>query len=263
MKILVLGETAEAAALTQAALRARRERRIDIAPTLATDPVRARANGEFKARGFSTASLPSGCRRGGVKGAEGLITALQWDRYRVVVEAAHPFDAETRLSAAAACRALGVPLLQLHRPLWRISAPGRRAVADVQEAARRAVRLSRSFLWIGLDRIAPFSERRDLWTLTRAFAPQPGRYPLPRGDYAVGEGPFTQAHEATLLSDYRISELILENSGAAMAEPMLAAAAAKGCGATLIAPPEPPEPGPNGARVGDAEAALDWLGRLR
>lgn len=257
MKALLLGETVEAAALARVVRENAKARRLLVDLTSAVDEVRARFIGEVRVEDF-----PSMSRRGGVKGAEGLITALQWDRFRAVIEAAHPFDAETRQAAAKASRALGLPLLQLHRPLWPVEARGRVRRADIAEAAQRATLMSRVFLWIGLDRLAPFARRRDLWTLTRAFAPQPGRYPLPRGDYAVGSGPFTETHERMLLGEYRIGGAILENSGSALGEPTLRAAEALGLGVALIDPPAAPPPGPGGARVESVDAALEWLRTL-
>lgn len=249
----MLGETEQAAALARAARRAAPK----IALTAAVDDARARALGETGREDFPAAS-----RRGGVKSAEGLLTALKWDGFRALIDASHPFDARTRADAAQAARTLGLPLLQLHRPLWPES-PGGHGAETVQEAAYRAPFYARCFLWVGLDRLTPFARRLELWALTRAFEPPPGRYPLARGDYAIGRGPFTETHERMLLSDYRISWLILENSGAALGRPLLAAAAGLSLPVTLIAPPEPPAPGALGHRVETVEAALEWLQALR
>lgn len=248
----MLGETAEAAALARAA----REAAPKITLTAAVDDARARALGEVGREDFPAAS-----RRGGVKSAEGLLTALKWDRYGAVIDASHPFDRRTREDAVAATRALGLPLLQLHRPLWPLE-QDRQSAGSAQEAAYRAPFYARCFLWVGLDRLAPFARRLELWALTRAFEPPAGRYPLARGDFAIGRGPFTETHERMLLRDYRIGWLILENSGAALGRPLLAAAAALSLPVTLIAPPEAPAPGPVGRRVETIPAALDWLRRL-
>ena len=201
MKILILGETFEAAEFARAARRDRAAKTHPHALLSAVDSVRARTLGEVRPEDF-----PAAARRGGVKGAEGLLTALQWDRIGAVVDASHPFDGATRAAAAQACAALGLPLLQLHRALWPVE--GRERRASTAEAARRTPVFSRAFLWIGLDRLEPFKDRLQLWTLTRAYAPPPGRYPLPRGDYAVGAPPFTEAHERILLEDYRINQLV-------------------------------------------------------
>lgn len=248
----MLGETEEAAALARAARRAAPK----IALTAAVNEARARAFGEVGREDF-----PAAARRGGVKSAEGLLTALKWDRYRAVIDASHPFDARTSADAQAATRALGLPLLQLRRPLWP-EGPGRFRAESAAEAAYRAPFHARCFLWIGLERLAPFARRLELWALTRAFEPPAGRYPLARGDYAVGRGPFTEAHERMLLSDYRIGWVALENSGSTLGAPTLRAAEALSLPVALIDPPEPPAPGPLGARVDDVAAALDWAAGL-
>lgn len=261
MKVLLLGETAEAAALARAVHdRSRRSpqgRRLTLVS--AVDAARARALGEL-----GPGDLPEDPerRRGGVIGAEGLITALKWERFRALIDASHPFDRATRDAAAAAVRILGLPFLQYHRPLWPTDGPGLSSREDGADAARRASFFSRVFLWVGLERLRPFAERRDLWHLVRAYDPPPGRFPLARGDYAVGRGPFTEAHEAVLLGDYGVTRLILENGGGALGLPMLRAAAAKGLPVDLIAPPPAPEPGPGGARAARFQAALAWLDAL-
>ena len=51
--------------------------------------------------------------------AEGLMTALKWDRIEAVIDASHPFDAATSADAQIACRALGLPLYHYARPPWR------------------------------------------------------------------------------------------------------------------------------------------------
>ena len=102
MKALLLGETAEAAALLRAARAEKARRRSSVDLTAAVDPRRARAFGEVREADFS-----ADARRGPVKSAAGLMTAVQWDRFRAVIEAAHPFDVATRAAASHSSRSSG------------------------------------------------------------------------------------------------------------------------------------------------------------
>ncbi|MEL6977186.1 MAG: precorrin-6A/cobalt-precorrin-6A reductase [Pseudomonadota bacterium] len=257
-----MGETAEAAALVAAARRDRALRRLELVHAI--DAPRARALGEIDRASLEIdrASAERMGRRGGVKGAEGLVTALKWGRCGALIDASHPFDAPLRAAAAGAARVLGLPFLQYHRPLWTAQSDRVRHSANAASAARSAPFFARVFLWVGLERLGPFAERRDLWHLVRAYDPPPGRLPVARGDYTLGRGPFTERHEATLLSDYRISLLVLENSGAALAAPMRRAAAALDLPISLISPPDPPSPGPSGAVARSEAEALAWLRAL-
>lgn len=249
MKTLVLGETVEAADLA-----GRLARDLPaVRPTLAVDARRARCLGEI-----ADAALPRQVAlRGGVSGAEGLVTAVKWDRFQALVDASHPFDAPTRAAAVNVARALGLPLLQLHRPLWSVD---NAEIADTAAAAAaHAPFNARLFLWIGAERLDPFLRRPDLWTLSRVYDPPPGRYPTRRGDFAVGRGPFTPAHERTLLADYRIAGVVLDNIGGRLGASMLAAVRDLALPLTLVTAPTAPTPPVGGARVETVSAAVSWL----
>lgn len=197
------------------------------------------------------------------RSAAGMMTFLKWERIDLIVDAADPFGPEISVQAATAARALGLPLLQL-RPralaMEALGAHGRR-VATWREAAAALPFFGRVFLAAPLTELAPFALRRELWCLVRAHHPQPGRFPLHRGDYTLGAPPFTVAHERTLLTDYRISHVVVGDAVRDETAPLLTAAAALQRPVIAVAAPSPPEPGPAGARVATVAAGRDWLSR--
>lgn len=201
------------------------------------------------------------------RSSAGLITAVKWDRVQAVVDASHPFGVEPARYAATACRALGLPLLQLRRPPFTDAelGPMGRRVPDIEAAVRALPPFGRAFLNLPLDRLAAFGGRPMVWYLARAFWPAAGRFPLRRGDFTVGAPPFTLAHERILLEDYRIDHLVLGDVGGALAAPTLTAARERDARIIAVAPPEPPPPpsrgAPRGARVASVAAACDWIRR--
>ncbi|MEL6281582.1 MAG: precorrin-6A/cobalt-precorrin-6A reductase [Pseudomonadota bacterium] len=196
--------------------------------------------------------------RGGFAGAEGLMTALKWRRFDAVIDACPPFDGETANAAHVACAALGAPLLRLRRPAWSLDAwPNIRRVDDAGHAAKEAQIFSRVFLDVGRRDIIAFQQRRDTWFLARLHTPVRGRFPLPRGDFAVGKPPFTCAHEVTLLRDYRIRQLVLRDEGGEFGRSSLDAAAELDLPVILINRPGVP----NGPIATTPQEAVDWVRR--
>ena len=83
----------------------------------------------------------------------------------------------------------------------------------------------------------------------------PGRCPLPQGQYVGGRGPFTVAQEMRLMRRLGIGWLITRDAGGAGSAPKLAAARRLGVRVVLIdRPPLPPGP-----RVTSVEEAVQWL----
>lgn len=163
--------------------------------------------------------------RGLFAGAEGLMTALKWDRIEAVIDASHPFDLETSEAAQIACRALAMPLYHYARPPWR---PGPqeqwREVPDVAAAADALPLLSRVYLGFDYTPLEPFRGRLNTWFLARRFRPTGQRLPLKRGDWVVAPRRLTEAHERILFQDRRIGWVALENAGGGPGAASLAAA---------------------------------------
>lgn len=222
MKVLVLGGTAEAAALA-AALHER--------PGFAvTSSLAGRV---------ALPSLPPGeVRIGGFGGSDALAGWLQAHRTDVVVDATHPFARQITEHAVLATSAVGIPLVVLRRPGW-VEGPGDRwhRVPDASSAAALLPSLgTRVFLPIGRGELGAFAGLDELWFLVRAverpLPPLPARYSL-----VLGRGPYTADAEVGLLREHRIDVVVSRDSGGAMTEAKLVAARELGVPVVLISRP--------------------------
>lgn len=205
------------------------------------------------------AELPCAMRRGGFGGVDGMVEALKWDNVRAVIDATHPFAAQISANAAAACRELGLPRLVVRRPEWS-AGPGDdwRPQPSLKAAADALPLFARAFLATGRQSLTQFRHRKDVWFLARVIDPQPGRFPLPRGDYTVGKPPFPLMHEITLMQDYRITHVVAKNSGGEAGRTKLLAARELGLPVLMVERPAPPR----GAVAATTDEALAWLGAL-
>ncbi len=240
MRILLLGGTGEARELA-----ARLHPEHDIVSSLAgrvPDP-----------------ALPVGpVRIGGFGGAAGLRDWLRDNDISVVIDATHPFAATMTAHAAQTCTELNLPHLVLTRPAW--DPGGAILVASDTEAAQVVARqgFSRVFLTTGRSGLAPFSGS-DAWFLIRVVTP-PDPTVLPRYHRVLlSRGPYSYDDECALLRDNRIDALVTKNSGGALTEAKLAAAADLGVAVVMIERP----PLPAGVHtVSSVEAAVDWVASL-
>lgn len=205
------------------------------------------------------AELPCDMRRGGFGGVDGMVEALQWDRVRAVIDATHPFAARISANTAAACAELGLPRILVRRPEW-IAGEGDdwRPVDSLRNAADALPLFARAFLATGRQSLTQFRHRKDVWFLARVIDPQPGKFPLPRGDYTIGKPPFPLGHEMTLMRDYRITHLVAKNSGGPTGLAKFQAARRLGVPVLMVERPAPPR----GLVVETAVEALDWAAGL-
>lgn len=241
-RLLILGGTAEAAALARA-LAARFGDRLDVVTSLA---------GRLATR----PDLPGRLRVGGFGGAAGLAVYLRAEAIDLLIDATHPFAAAISGHAAEACAVAEVPRLMLVRPPWR-PAGGDRWIeaADAADAARRLPGLGRSaFLSTGLGEMPAFAGLDGIRFLVRLFAPAAGPVPLTDSEVIIDRPPFSVEGETALLSDHRIEVLVTKNSGGGATEAKLTAARALGLPVLIIARP----PLPDGERVASVEQALNW-----
>ncbi|APZ54345.1 precorrin-6A/cobalt-precorrin-6A reductase [Salipiger abyssi] len=174
-----------------------------------------------------------------------------------VIEAAHPCDDDTAFATARACAALGLPHLQLVRPEWR---PGRGdrwvMLRHAGEAAACVPRGATVLASLGRGRLAGL-RNLDGFVYARTLSPAMGGFPLRRGRFLPGRGPFTPRGEAALIRRLGIGWLIPHNAGGAGGWPKLAAARALGLPVAMLARPRRPD----GARVETVREAMDWAGR--
>ncbi len=230
----------------------------EIAEALATNK-RWRVIASLAGATQAPAELPSDMRRGGFGGVDGMVEALQWDNVRAVIDATHPFAEQISANAAAACAELGLPRVLVRRPEWAPEAGDDwRKQPDLAAAADALPLFARAFLATGRQSLTHFKHRKDVWFLARAIDAQPGKFPLPRGDYTIGKPPFPVGHEVTLMRDYRITHLVAKNSGGAVGIAKFRAARELGLPVLMVERPAPPR----GAIVETATEALDWAASL-
>jgi precorrin-6A/cobalt-precorrin-6A reductase len=241
MRILILGGTAEAAALAAALAQ---QPDIDAVLSLAGRTSNPRPS-----------PLPS--RTGGFGGVDGLARWLAQHRIEAVVDATHPFAATMSGNAAAACAGLGLPLLGLRRPPWQARAGDRwievASMADAARALGPAPR--RVFLTVGRLELAPFATAPQHAYLVRSIEPIGEALPLPRVAELRARGPFDEAAERALMEREQIDIIVTKNSGGSATYAKIAAARALGLPVIVVAPPQKPAV----AEVASVAAALDWI----
>jgi len=240
MRILLLGGTGEARALA-----ARLHPDYDIVSSLAgrvPDP-----------------ALPVGpVRIGGFGGVEGLRQWLGNNEIGAVVDATHPFAATMTAHAAQVCAELGLPHLVLSRPAW--DPAGAVRVASDAEAAKVVAdqHYSRVFLTTGRSGVAPFTTSHAWFLIRVVTAPDTAVLPS-NHEVLLSRGPYGYADECALLRDNRIDVLVTKNSGGALTEAKLKAAADLGVAVVMIDRP----PLPAGLQaVGTVDEAAAWVARL-
>ncbi|APT84741.1 cobalt-precorrin-6A reductase [Corynebacterium aquilae] len=186
--------------------------------------------------------LPVGeVRIGGFGGPAGLARYLIDEAIEVVIDATHPFAERISVSAAEATRAVGVPLIALHRPGWS-EGPGDKwiRVDSMQEAAQRVARdYHHIFLTIGRQQLAPFAADEHNLYVIRCV--DPPRVELPaRHRLIYSRGPFSVDEEKRLMRGNQIDCLVTKDSGGEMTRPKLDAARALGIDVVMVNRPTLP-----------------------
>jgi precorrin-6A/cobalt-precorrin-6A reductase len=240
---LILGGTAEAAALARAAVE-RFGGRLDVTTALA---------GRTEAPG----PLPGAVRIGGFGGASGLAAYLVEAKIDLLIDATHPFADRIAAHAHIASEQTGVSRLVLERPPWRRDPLDRWIeVEDLTGAAAAVARVGRRcLLTVGASELDAFAGLAQVHFVVRLIDPPSQALPLASYEVVLGRGPFALAGERELLRRHRIDVLAAKASGGAATEAKLIAAREAGLPVVMLRRPKP-EPGP---RVGTAEAALAWL----
>ena len=242
-RVLILGGTAEAAALAR--------RAVDTFG--ATVDVMTSLAGRLKQH----RELPGSVRIGGFGGIEGLAAYLREAPVHWLIDATHPFAENISANAYAACLRAEVPRLMLVRPPWP-PPPGIKwlEMEDMAAAAAILPRVARrAFLTVGAGGMKAFSEVEGVWFLVRMVEPPEVAPPLAAHQVVVAAPPFTVEGERALLEEHRIDTLVTRQSGGAATEAKLTAARDLGIKVVFIARP-PTEPGES---VETVEGALDWL----
>ena len=132
------------------------------------------------------------------------------ERFDMVVDAAHPFEA--RLGTIA--RGLELPYLRVTRQEWT---PKQNEdwinVASMKEAVVAVPKAARIFLATGRGSVHAFQDRADAYVMCRQLEQHDRAFPLENGEYIFGEGPFSVTAEMQTLQSLEVDFLILRNSG--------------------------------------------------
>jgi precorrin-6A/cobalt-precorrin-6A reductase len=241
MKALILGGTTEAMALAR----------------LVAGHAAVQATMSLAGRTRQPVLPPLPTRIGGFGGVEGLCSYLAGEGVGAVVDATHPFADGMSANAAAACRAMGLPLLVLTRVPWA-TGPGDRwiGVPDMTAAAEALRPLGTNiFLTIGRQELQPFEAMPEKSYLIRAVDPPDPMPDLPHHRLLLDRGPFTLEGELALLDEHRIDALVSKNSGGRATEAKLAAARLRGIPVVMVERP----PSNGVAELHNPAAALSWL----
>ncbi len=244
--LLILGGSAEAATLAQAAV----ER---FGKTM-------RVLTSFAGRTAAPKKTAGEMRVGGFGGVEGLTDYLQAENVRLVIDALHPFATTMARHAVEACEAASVPRLALRRAPWIAQASDQwLEVADASQAAQllslRGVK--RVFLASGLKDMAAFAGLPNIWFLVRLADPPPQPLPLECHGTIYARGPFDAGQDELLLQRHGIEAVVSKNSGGKASVAKIVAARALNIPVVMIAPPAPP-PGEVASAV---PAAVAWIAR--
>jgi precorrin-6A/cobalt-precorrin-6A reductase len=245
--LLILGGTAEAAALAGAAL-ARFGEEIEVTTSLA---------GRTKRPG----PIPGQVRIGGFGGPAALAAYLAEHDIDRLIDATHPFAAQISAQARRACELAQVPRLTLLRPAWRRHPLDRWIEVDDMAAAARVVAHigQRVWLTIGAGEIHSFSNITGVRFLVRLVDPPRQPLPLRFCEVVVARGPFALTGERHLIARHAINVLVCKASGGLATEAKLIAAREFSLPVVMVRRP-PPEPGEVAETV---EEALGWLAATR
>lgn len=242
-RLLILGGTAEAAALARA-IPLRFGDAVEVTTALA-----GRTRNPGPIAGF--------VRIGGFGGDSGLAAYLIEHRIDLLIDATHPFAAEISRSARLAAERTGVPRLILLRPRWKRHPLDRWIEVDSIAAAASLVgRIGRcALLTVGAGSAAAFAQAQDLRFIVRLIEEPRERLPLRHYEIVCGRGPFSLEYERQLLRHHKIDILVCKASGGSATETKLIAAREAGIPVVMVRRP-PREPGDV---VDSVERALDWL----
>jgi precorrin-6A/cobalt-precorrin-6A reductase len=223
-RILILGGTAEAAALARQLVAQKPD--AEIITSLA-------------GRVIARRPLPGTVRVGGFGGVDGMVAYLRQAKITRVIDATHPFAATISAHAREACARTSIPLEPLKRPMWK-KHPGDRWhwAEDMAMAARIAVKARRVFLTVGATELAPFARRGGPFYVVRLIEEPPHRLPFRHYGLVLGRGPFAVAEERMLLRAFDIDLVVTKASGGAATAAKLTAARQLGVPVVLVKRPK-------------------------
>ncbi|MGE7369494.1 cobalt-precorrin-6A reductase [Neorhizobium sp. NPDC001467] len=187
--------------------------------------------------------MPVPTRRGGFGGAPGLAGHLADNGIDLLIDATHPYAARISANAAEASRLSGIPLIALRRDGWHQQAGDRwihvESVEDAVGALGHVPR--RVFLALGRQELLPFEGAPHHRYVVRSVDPVEPPLAVPSASYLTARGPFYEADERVLLSQYGIDAIVSKNSGGSASYGKIAAARSLGIEVILIQRPILPD----------------------
>jgi len=184
--------------------------------------------------------LPAGqWRIGGFGGVDGLVTFLQTQNIKLIIDATHPFAYQIKLNADAAAHISDIPLIRIQRPPWQPQ-PGDRwiDVADEHQAAAILPKGSRVFLALGRQHLKPFLCRQDVNFIARMLEKPDNLAERDHFKIILGS-PGGPDAETNLLRDDKIEMLVCRNSGAHASYAKIVAARNLAIPVIMITQPRP------------------------
>ena len=242
-KILILGGTAEAAALA-AELLAHAGGRIDLVSS-------------FAGRVEGLRPPPGKVRIGGFGGVEGLAAYIRDEAIDLLVDATHPFADRMSRNAREAAERTGIPRLLYWRPSWPRHPLDRWIEVDGIDAAAHALRHlgHRVWLTVGGTELSAFAQLKDRWFLVRVIDAARTPPPLAACTVIEGRGPFSLENERALIRHHRIEVVVSKASGGPATYAKIEAAREADLPVVMVRRPLP-EPGDQVETVTDA---VTWV----
>ncbi len=245
MRVLILGGTTEATALS---LALSKDQRFE---TLLSYAGATRA----------PRPAPTPWRVGGFGGAEGLARFLTAGGYNALIDATHPFAAKMKHNAIEAARLSGVAFLAIDRPAWKMGSGDAWTMVPSMSAAALALGLERKrvLLTIGQKDLAAFLAAPQHAYVVRSVDP-PAPETLPPDAISLPlRGPFVLGDEIALLRAQQIAVIVTKNSGGKATEAKLIAARQLGIAVVMVERPARPN---WRVTAEDAQSALAWLHQI-
>lgn len=189
-RILLLGDTLEAAALT-GVLRGRSDYGL-----------------------LTTSDLDAG-QAAALASVTGLAEILRHNDIRLIVNAANPYDSDLSDRALAASVTVNLPILRLMRPAWKrdpldswIDVASVSAAADICRWYGKRIMVT-----LGESDLSPFAGNDRCHFIIRLPAKPATPLDLARHDLIIGRGPFAWLEERRLMMEQQIDLLVSRNIG--------------------------------------------------
>jgi precorrin-6A/cobalt-precorrin-6A reductase len=241
MRVLILGGTSEARALSQRLAGDR-----TYGPTLS-----------LAGRTINPWLPPIPFRTGGFGGVDGLRHYLACENIEAVVDATHPFAVQMSDHARRACSAAQIPLAVLTRPPWQAEDGDRWiSVDNIEQAAAALGEVpQRVLLTHGKLQLAAFARLPQHEYLVRTIDPPDDIELLAKHRLILERGPFDKANELRLLRGACIDIVVSKNSGGTATYAKIEAARELGIPLVMIRRPQAEA----AAELFDVDCVMQWL----